>query len=359
MIQFHHQLLWYKIMMSASIVCFALILHLYLALSRKTINILYYMLIYIPPLMIIPIYYRESNPLSTIFYFNNIFWYYTEKSRRLYTYAIEVFSLVYMIATISICFETYRRTHSHKEKVILAVNIVSIITMYLFIVLLDVILVCIGDVKLPPATPFFILLYVVSTAYVLYRYNFMNYNLDNNFDEILEKIHDIVFIVDREGYIVKSNINVRLDFNRFDNALTNSRYVDFIIPTDRFNDKYSKLLTGKLQNFSYQAILHVPDDKKFITKSRYIRIKDKYGDFIGIMIISKINFGLTSMLERKKISTRQIDIIILTIQGYSNQDISTILKISKRTVESHLLNIFMKLSVYKKSELIKLIALYL
>ncbi|MBN2436649.1 MAG: helix-turn-helix transcriptional regulator, partial [Spirochaetes bacterium] len=46
-------------------------------------------------------------------------------------------------------------------------------------------------------------------------------------------------------------------------------------------------------------------------------------------------------------------------QGYSNQDISTILKISKRTVESHLLNIFMKLSVYKKSELIKLIALYL
>jgi DNA-binding NarL/FixJ family response regulator len=57
-------------------------------------------------------------------------------------------------------------------------------------------------------------------------------------------------------------------------------------------------------------------------------------------------------IRRFNLTKREEEISILTINGYSNREIADQLYISEQTVKEHISNIFQKLRVRKKIELV-------
>ncbi len=79
-------------------------------------------------------------------------------------------------------------------------------------------------------------------------------------------------------------------------------------------------------------------------KSRMNRLKAK---------LKKAAF-LEKFIEKKKITKREKEIIQLILDGKGNQDIEEILYVSHHTVKNHIYNIFQKLAIKNKGQLISL-----
>lgn len=55
-----------------------------------------------------------------------------------------------------------------------------------------------------------------------------------------------------------------------------------------------------------------------------------------------------------RMTARQMDLILLIIDGYSNAEISQKLKIARRTIETHIFNIYSKLRSNNRVELMRI-----
>ncbi|HRX16683.1 MAG TPA: hypothetical protein P5123_10250, partial [Spirochaetota bacterium] len=77
MIQYGHSLFWYRLMMSLGIVAISIFLNLIIVLSGKILKPYYIVLIYLPAILAAGIYFMPGNPLSTVFYQNGYYRYYT------------------------------------------------------------------------------------------------------------------------------------------------------------------------------------------------------------------------------------------------------------------------------------------
>ena len=75
---------------------------------------------------------------------------------------------------------------------------------------------------------------------------------------------------------------------------------------------------------------------------------------MGVLLIIKEYKGIKKFKEEYRLTDRQIEIIILGINGTSNNEICERLKIKRRTVENHFFTIYNKLRIKNRFELIKL-----
>jgi len=212
--------------------------------------------------------------------------------------------------------------------------------------------------KFPPALPFVCLVFVYTTTFVLKKYHFTSHDLAKNIDEIINHIHQVIFLLDNKGNIIKTNIYSELINLNKDNSVYGNNFSEIINTNKEFFRLKNSLANGKTYEFVYQTFLKIPGQKRVIAKCRFKRITNKMNDFIGSLVIAKMNYGLKTMFNQNKISERQADIIFLTTCGIPNTEIAEALEISKRTVESHLISIYSKFSINNKNDLIKLISGY-
>lgn len=88
-----------------------------------------------------------------------------------------------------------------------------------------------------------------------------------------------------------------------------------------------------------------PMDMKFIS------VYDVYDDLTGYMMISRENRDKTLFRTRYKITEREMEIIGLVLSGLTSREISGMLNVTKRTVDTHVNNIYNKLGVNNRMEL--------
>lgn len=87
-------------------------------------------------------------------------------------------------------------------------------------------------------------------------------------------------------------------------------------------------------------------------------IKDKFNDLAGYLIIAKEVREVKQLKEIYKITNREASIIQHIISGQTNHEIADELFISERTVKAHITNIFNKLVVDNRIQLIMLLKEY-
>ena len=85
---------------------------------------------------------------------------------------------------------------------------------------------------------------------------------------------------------------------------------------------------------------------------------DEAGTLAGFIVVITEERSLADFQTLHKLTTRQMEIIHLAVSGLSNIEIAGHLKISERTVENHLFNIYNKIGIDNKIELIKTAARY-
>ena len=117
--------------------------------------------------------------------------------------------------------------------------------------------------------------------------------------------------------------------------------------------KYDNLMNGKEPKFQFK-LEYTGINENLITDSSLSIITDKFDDIVGALVISKEKQGIRHFKKLYKLSKRQLEIILLSIEGHSNTDIGERLNIARRTVETHFFNIYLKLDIKNKTELIRL-----
>jgi PAS domain S-box-containing protein len=196
-------------------------------------------------------------------------------------------------------------------------------------------------------------LYVIGLFYVIMKLRFLNLNHSLMGDEIISNINDIVILLDADMNIMDVN-------NRFNELLTTSpekikmkSFFDIISSNDVIKDKIASIKGSRIERCDLKLNFK-KDDEFIITKSHISRMKDRFGDFTGFLVISTEVKEIKQFQKYFKISNREMEVIELIIFGLTYRDVSEKLNITEKTVETHLTNIYNKLGINNKIELVRI-----
>jgi DNA-binding CsgD family transcriptional regulator len=81
--------------------------------------------------------------------------------------------------------------------------------------------------------------------------------------------------------------------------------------------------------------------------------RDDFGDDRGYIMFGELRKPLATLSADRKLTPRESEILSYTSDGFTNGQIADILKISERTVKSHVTKLFDKLGVQNRVQLIR------
>jgi diguanylate cyclase len=198
----------------------------------------------------------------------------------------------------------------------------------------------------------FSLMFIAGIAYCIVKYRFLSITPEYVSKEILSNIDESIVLLDTNQKIISINTKAAL--------LTNNTKIkegtdlsDAISGYPVIEKDLSRLLKGEIKSFSTQLYFLNGNDNIYMN-IKFSVVKDKFEDILGVLIIGKEIKEFKHFIEQFKITERQFEIIKMKIDGLSNDEICEKLCLARRTIESHLSNIYNKLSVKNKIELIKL-----
>jgi DNA-binding CsgD family transcriptional regulator/PAS domain-containing protein len=199
----------------------------------------------------------------------------------------------------------------------------------------------------------FFIFNVYGFLYVLVKYQFLSFGISDITKEIISNVQDMIVIISPDLVIKETNSNFEKSLSCSSKELLNKNFLEQIIQEEDFKKKFDELLKGKFRFFN-SKITYKSNHENIPTDSYFSRIIDKFDDFVGILVISKEIYGIKQLKKLYNITDRQFEIIQFAVDGLSNDEIGNKLNIAKRTVETHLFNIYNKIGIDNKVELIKI-----
>jgi PAS domain S-box-containing protein len=269
-------------------------------------------------------------------------------------YYLYLFHIIVILTINSIIIYKWgRKTKSNKEKIYSRFLFISSILTYLIGQTFSFILPIFKIYGLQPVGLMTFYVYIFGLYFLVSNLRFLNLNYSFLADEILSNINDMVLILDADFKIV----NVNNNFNKIiaDNSekFMNKNYFEIVADNEKLKAKINEIDETKLNSLNIRIDYH-KDDEYIITNSYISRIKDKYNDLTGYLIISSEIKEIKQFQKYFKITNRELEIIEYIISGHTYKEVSNHLNITEKTVESHLTHIYNKLNANNKIELVKL-----
>jgi DNA-binding CsgD family transcriptional regulator len=123
------------------------------------------------------------------------------------------------------------------------------------------------------------------------------------------------------------------------------------------NDELSKLML--VENISFRTRVNFTQretDKKIPVDLKVKKVIDNYNDISGFLIIVSRAKDIEHLKALYKITGRELEVIRQLVAGKTNKEISDFLKISERTIDTHVANIYSKLLIKNRIELINILS---
>lgn len=205
--------------------------------------------------------------------------------------------------------------------------------------------------RIPLLTPYFFAVYLYGVFFAMVKYRFMSFSIKDISREILSQIHETVLILNTEQVVIESNSNPNelqtIDTSQF----AGLKFRDITLPDESVSLMFNSLVAGEISSFR-ERIIYIGNPENIITDSSVSAVYDRFGDFSAILVVSRESRGISRFRKYYKLTEREIEIVLLTISGLSNIEISRQLSITKRTVETHQNNIYNKMGINNKIELL-------
>jgi hypothetical protein len=243
----------------------------------------------------------------------------------------------YVLTAIISLFIYRKRTDSFKDKKISTLLIFTSSISTLIVLFIEVVVARTIHRNLLSA-PFILINTIIIEYVIIFVYKLMNFKIYTLMPEIFSHIREFAVLVDLDYQILETNKIFKdriLDKNRgikinIKNLIENQAEVSEELAT--LNDG----VTEKLNTY----VVYKTGDETVAMDSYISKVKDKFGDWSAILIISKENLGLVQLKKVYKLTQRQLDIMLLSLKGCTNEGIGKALHLHRRTVETHLFNIY-------------------
>jgi DNA-binding CsgD family transcriptional regulator/PAS domain-containing protein len=329
-----------------------LLFHFYLVITKTKIKSWILVLNYLPPCIFIPLNFMGISLFSEYI-----------KSGDAWTGILNVnlyfFYLLHIVVFITIgsilIYKWGHRTNSNKEKIYARYLLVTSISIYIIGQSFALILPLFKIYNYQFIAIILLSLYIIGLYFLVSNYRFMNLNYSLLADEILSNINDMVLILDPDLKI----INVNNKFKEFtaasDESDYNKNFFDLIIKNENFQSKINEILELKLNHFYLR--INYKNGNEYVSTNSYISgIKDKFNDLTGFLVVSTEIKEIIQFQKYFKITDRELEVIESIISGLTYKETSIKLNITEKTIESHLTNIYNKLNIKNKIELVKIAA---
>ncbi len=326
----------------------SLMFHFYIEFTELKVKFYIIILIYLPAVILSVSTFFTKTIFSDFIWHDN-FWYALPAYNSIWSvFYILCYYIIFFITKCILLLKWTKKNDSKKNRIQVKIIVSSFILIYLTSFISDYIF-RLFNIFMPPIGPLFYSFYISSLFYCLIKYRFLIFNISDIAMEIVSHIDDFIIIMNREGRLIFTNISFETRIPSKKNFL----FKDIIIENESLTINLKDLFEGKVSQFK-EKIIFQNDNENIYSDSYFSRIIDKPGDFIGILVISKELLEIRKFIKMYKITRRQLEIINLSIDGLSNNEISEKLNLTKRTVETHLGNIYAKLSINNKIELMKI-----
>ncbi len=195
--------------------------------------------------------------------------------------------------------------------------------------------------------PIYSIFWITLIWYAMVRYRFLGVYEKFLLHDVLDSLHEMVIITDGNKRVFRINRALREKLEtRQDSYFLEEIFVE--------HDLVHRLLDSIEDTTPWGITLNlrVSEGKTGLVEAALSIFKDRFGDTVGFLITARKMREQFSLLEKSNITDREYQLIQLVLAGNSNRDIAASLDITLRTVETHITNIFNKLGVNRRIELI-------
>lgn len=264
-------------------------------------------------------------------------------------YSAHIYSSVYSIIAASILFIWGLKTKYKRIKKQVAVIIYPGIALLIFTLLLDFYIERDQPYRFTSAT---LLIWYCFAGYAIVRYNFLEINIKQAANDIISNIDEHLVLMNDCFYIKYIKRSLSEELGIILSNYINHHISGFINEYEDLVSEMKKMNTEDIKDFSCRLHLLDTNQNKVLYDTKIKMLKDKFNDVTGYLMVCKKIRDVSYLEKTFNITKRENDIIQKIYEGKTNKEIAEELFISERTVKSHLVNIFMKMSVNNRTKLI-------
>ena len=173
--------------------------------------------------------------------------------------------------------------------------------------------------------------------------------------DILSQVNDYVMVIgpDMKIFIINDSLSSVSGLKRDDSPIS-------LFKSDTFVMNWLDENGIKGQDFYNAKIIIRKENGDGIipVKGRFTVIRDEFKDKLGILFVGKESEGMKQFRNRFRLTGREIEIIQALAAGKTNRIISSDLHISDNTLKAHITNIYNKINVNTRIEMLNLLEDY-
>ncbi len=279
-------------------------------------------------------------------------WIYKLKNIRFWFFVYSPLLFIIVFFMISTLYRYSRAASSNKgkkqAKIMLIFILISCSAGFFFLMIMPLF----DGFRAPLLTPCFFALYLYGVFFAMTKYRFMVFNIKDIVQDVLTQIQDMVIILGPDKRILEMNNSASAMFRSVSGGVKGSFFTDVVYEKEALEAVLDLLLEKRI--FMKERITYLSKPDASVTDSTISAVSDKFGDLSAILIISRENRGINYFRNYFKLTAREMEIILHTISGMTNNEIAAVLDITKRTVETHQNNIYNKLAISNKIELLNI-----
>ena len=200
-------------------------------------------------------------------------------------------------------------------------------------------------------------LFILGVRYSMARHNLMEQGIDLSAEKLVTGMRNPVFITDSGGGILAMNQGAR----ELARAAVHGRVssVQQIFSCSReLVDELEVIRKGIACSGSVLCAIRIGQAGLCPLSLRLEGIMDGQDVCRGFFIIAGSQTGISAMRSRYRVTARQMEVICLAASGRSNEQIAEEFGVSRRTVERHFFNIYNRLAINNRVELLNLCRRY-
>ncbi len=263
--------------------------------------------------------------------------------------------LIILIFGVVLLIKFYRSSVSMKEKkqavVVLTTFCITAFLLFCYMVFV-VHYFKIISYTIPADASLFFIIWGVGATYAIIKYRFLVLSPNMVSSEILANIDELILLLDFNLHIISGNLKTAGLL--IANPTPEKNFLDYIREGDVVAKEIESLLQLQSPDFSCRINFKTETDY-LLADAKFKLIRDRFDDIIGIMVIAKEVKEVKQLQHLYKITSRETEIVQLLISGMPNKEIAENLQVAETTLKRHITNIYNKLAVGNKVELINLL----
>ncbi|MFN8256403.1 MAG: helix-turn-helix transcriptional regulator [Bacteroidales bacterium] len=208
--------------------------------------------------------------------------------------------------------------------------------------------------KIPGIVVLYSTIWLFGMWYCLIKYRFMGINPATISNDILSNIEDLVILLDPGLNILTLNKRALELLKPANNGI--GKHISHFLPDfKKIENGIIKLTHENSSSLSCRLHFVSSGNEKILMDSKIKQLNDKYEDLLGYLVIANEVKEIKKMRTSFNITDREANVVQSIIAGKTNHEIAHELKISERTVKSHITHIFNKLNIDNRIQLMMLL----